>query len=174
MMLLSGFMQGKMNTLLMVGETASCFNYIFPHQTKHHPLVFLAHGCKRYGKVTSNPAENINSAVIELRGKPIMDMILTLSRYINHKHQERFQVANSLLQQNHKITPWGSKILLKINALARFCTVVVTSRNDTTKVAKAVVKNSSGFEFYTTVDAQNFEVQCNCNWSLEYGIPCCQ
>jgi hypothetical protein len=63
----------------------------------HHQFVlyhFLQQGKRRFGKVTNNAAENMNSAFLNLRAQPVLDLTCNIIDWILNKKHERFQ--NSL------------------------------------------------------------------------------
>jgi hypothetical protein len=134
----------------------------------------IFHDCKRYGKVTSNPVENVNGAVLSIQAKPIMDIIVELSCYIHRKMQEHCNDAMALLPMNETITPWGKSILQTVNEQALQCQVVLSvGQHRPDGIIRAVVSNSSKVEFTVAVKGATFEYSCNCKWSDEYGMPCC-
>jgi hypothetical protein len=134
----------------------------------------VSHDCKRYGKVTSNPVENINSAVLGIRAKHIMDVIVEPSRYISKQQQKRYLEAAALLRRNQTITTWGKDIFRTINEEAAKCEISMSSdQHNPGGEINAIVVNSSKVEFTVTIHPSSHKYRCNCNWSLDYGMPCC-
>ena len=56
-------------------------DYLDSYKSQFATVFFLQRGYRRFGEVTSNGVENINSALLEARGLPIVDMIEEILSY---------------------------------------------------------------------------------------------
>jgi hypothetical protein len=74
---------------------------------------FLDHDVPRFGKVTSNGAENTNSAILTIRSLPITAMLVELTHHvIRHAHQQRTK-AQQWHDDGKELTEYGISMRLK-------------------------------------------------------------
>jgi hypothetical protein len=67
----------------------------------------LQQGKRRFGKVTNNAAENMNSAFLNLHAQPVIDLTCNIIDWILNKKHERFQKASTWMADGHMLTAFA-------------------------------------------------------------------
>ena len=73
-------------------------------KTQFSTVYFLSQGIRRWGKVTSNGVENVNSALTAERGMSIMHMMQGIVDYQRNKHIERKEQASKWILEGKQLT----------------------------------------------------------------------
>ena len=101
-------------------------------QRKHEfaAYIFLQQEVRRWGKVTSNAVENVNSSMLDLRNLPILYLVLGTIEKIQAKYLAGYRKATEWMQNNKIITDYASDFHKKLCKLAIKRKVFVTSDRD--------------------------------------------
>ena len=70
---------------------------------------FLDRNVKRWGKVTSNAVENVNSSILDVRQLPILFLVLGMIHKIQQKYMEGYKQALTWRERNQDVTDYASK-----------------------------------------------------------------
>jgi hypothetical protein len=135
---------------------------------------FLQREKPRFGKVTSNGVENINSAILDIREQPIASMTAQLVARTIKQQCEAKSTAEKWCALRQSRTDYGEAMHAHTLAIARTRMVTVEYR------AGPVVKGSVSHtirgdplhEVQVAVNTDTFTITCPCAWWEEMGSPC--
>jgi hypothetical protein len=136
--------------------------------------LFIEKSKSRFRIITSNAAEQMNSALIEARAEPIFDAICHLGDWQKRKTYERHEQAKKWIAEGKQLTNDAEKFKVATASEATQRVVHVLQQSGT--VIKAEVSTSSdnrATEFLAVeLNLSTFEITCPCLWTFETGKPC--
>ena len=135
---------------------------------------FLERDIRRWGKVTSNSVENINSAFLGLRELPILFMILGAIEYIQKRLLEGRSKAEEMSRKGLEVTQYARSEQMATLSVATTRHVVVTDQTEpliTGKVATGVHSNYCGY-IEVKANVKTGWCYCACQYHEEYGFLC--
>jgi Transposase, Mutator family len=134
--------------------------------------IFLDNGKRRFGKVLSNAAENMNSAIKEMRELPILDFTVSIIRWVNTKVSERN--TNACKRENMLLTEHAETELLELCREGQKLEVYMM--NHVGCICKAEVKHevrgSDARSVVVLIDTAKHSCVCPCRHAEEFGYPC--
>jgi hypothetical protein len=135
-------------------------------------LTFLDKGIRRFGKVTSNGVENINSAIVNLRAYPIIHMVEALTEYQRKKYYKCQKQSKVWLQENRIITPYASFETENIaKEASKRCVEMIEYRHPMYR-GRVNVTDTTMAKVEVSVDVDTFESECPCKYREEHGRIC--
>jgi hypothetical protein len=132
---------------------------------------FLERGYRRWGKVTSNPVENVNGAVMNEGTKPILFMVDGLIKYQRDKYRTTQQEATVWENKGMVLTDYGEQMERQYGIGATKCNVKVLEQNHPYYRGRVSVDDFSNSIGYIKValNVDTKQVQCPCKFSEEIG-----
>jgi hypothetical protein len=120
----------------------------------------------RYGVVTSNNVESVNSRIRHARKLPILELLMALEQMVVVDRATRFAQAQ---HWPHSLTKHADKMLRKAIAEASEITL---QQQQTSEMDIAVIKHTSQGEmrFHVTLAAGG--VSCSCGHPKQFLFPC--
>lgn len=135
---------------------------------------FIERSKPRFRIITSNAAEQMNSALIEERAEPIFDSICHIGDWQKKKTFERHEKAKKWIAEGKQLTGDAEKFKVATASEAQQRVVHVLDQSEL--VIKAEVSTSSdnlATEFLAVeLDLSTFKITCPCLWTVETGKPC--
>ena len=140
-------------------------------QDEFATVSFLNRGCRRFGKVTSNGVENINSALSAARSLPTVHMIQEIVQCQQEKFKERKKLAEKWVEDGTLLTQCAPSEDVRIGELAQKREVDLLETIGT--IHKANVSVTSGGTIEASVDTECHSIKCPCRHRHEeFGAPC--
>ena len=137
--------------------------------------IFLKRDCPRWGKVTSNAVENINSSILDLRNLPILYLLLGTIEKIQGKYLAGYKKATDLLAKNNMLTDYAHLYHKKLCKIAVKRKVFVTlNREDVLhgKVASGNPNSTLPKFVQVRVILDDWDSYCPCMLYQEEGFRC--
>ena len=147
------------------------------HERRHEfaTYIFLQDHIQRWGKVTSNAVENINSSLLDVRNLPILYLIIGIIEKTQAKYVSGHRKAVELRRKNIAVSEHAWNYYRKLVKGAATRKVFITQERDTFVCGKVSRSNStSGYPRYieVTVDPEAKESHCGCMFYQEEGLCC--
>ena len=136
--------------------------------------VFLRDHIRRWGKVTSNAVENINSSLLDIRSLPILYLIMGIVEKTQAKYVSGYRKAIDLQKKGIEVTDyaWTHHKLLVKEAMKR--KVFVTQEREDFFCGKVSTGRNSQYQRYVevSVEPSTQESHCPCMFYQELGMRC--
>jgi hypothetical protein len=137
---------------------------------------FLQEGKNRHGKVTSNAAENINSALLPMRSEGILFLTSKIVNWMLTKAHKREIMAGKWVLEHQLLTDYALKEHTKtMNEAAKRTVTILNYRDDWWEAqvsASPLRPTSSAVVMHVKVNPITFATDCPCLYYNEYGMPC--
>ena len=149
-------------------------DWLHERRTEFATYLFLQDFRQRWGKVTSNAVENVNSSLLDVRNLPILYLIIGIIEKTQSKYLAGFKKASKLVQDNYVVTEfaWNCHKKLVKGALKR--KVFITTEQEEFVCGKVSRGTNSSFPRYieVAVNTEAIESNCPCMFYQENGLCC--
>lgn len=137
----------------------------------------------RYGTITSNNAEAVNSLIVNFRGQTVGRFLERSANLVNDKHQERANAARlrgaKPVEEHRGLTEFGQRCVQIAQHLARGWNIranaTVLENHELVEVTAQVNYRNPGndrqYAYAVTVNRDG-TIRCTCKQREEMGFPC--
>ena len=137
--------------------------------------LFLKNDITRWGKVTSNAVENVNSSLLDIRNLPILYLIMGIIEKTQAKYLAGYRKSLDLMARSMSVTDYAYNYHKKLVKGAVRRKVFITKERETFFCGKVSTGNpNSQYPKYieVNVEPENQESYCSCMLFQEEGIRC--
>jgi len=127
---------------------------------------------KRYGKVTSNAAEQLNSVHVDNRGLPILLLIESINNWNMKMFIERKTSVRNVTDDNQSLTSFASEKHIQMLELASRRSVSWVEWNGNEVSGKVMKPQDILSSVRVTIDTHNHVVKCPCKYFEDSGMLC--
>ena len=150
-------------------------DWLHQRRSEFATYCFLKQDVRRWGKVTSNAVENVNSSLLDVRSLPILYLINGIIEKSQAKYLSGYRKSVELLERKIAISNHAFNYYKELTEEAIQRKVFITQERDTFisgKVSTGNSKTTCPKFIDVSVDTLDQDSHCSCMFFQEEGLRC--